>query len=77
MESWILDAAVSLNGGVRRTALVALAQRLGLHVDTVRRWVRGDRKIMQAEEVAIRSLLELEELRRRLALAQDVLNAPI
>jgi len=32
---------------------------------------------MKAEEVAIRSLLELEELRRRLALARDVLNAPI
>ena len=37
----ILDAAVLLNGGRRRDALVRLAERMGVHVETVRRWTSG------------------------------------
>ena len=56
-SSWIIDAAVSLNQGKRRTALLRLAERLGVHVDTLRRWVRGERALPRPAEVAIRALL--------------------
>ena len=60
---WLLDAAVALNGGRRRGALERLSERLDVHVDTVRRWNRGDREAPKVAELAVRGLVEIELLR--------------
>ena len=60
---WIQAAAIELNGGVHKRALPALCERLGgMHIDTVRRWVRGERPIPPDTEVAVRALLEVGRL---------------
>ena len=74
MSDWLLQAAVTLNDGRRVDALTKLAQRLDVHVDTVRRWVNGTRSIPPAEAIAVRSLVELRLLRGTLAAVWDVLN---
>lgn len=60
---WILASAIELNDGRRRKALVALSQTLGVHYDTLRKWVRGDRPVPTPVAAAIRSMTELRRLR--------------
>lgn len=74
MSDWLLQAAVVLNDGRRVDALTKLAGRLGVHVDTVRRWVNGTRAIPPAETIAVRSMVEVRQLRSKLAKVWDVLN---
>jgi hypothetical protein len=75
MSDWLLQAAVTLNDGRRVDALTKLAQRLDVHVDTVRRWVSGAREIPKAEEIAVRSLVELKGLKGKLAAVWDALES--
>jgi len=74
VSDWLLQAAVVLNDGRRVDALTKLAGRLGVHVDTVRRWVNGARAIPPAETIAVRSMVEVRQLRSKLAKVWDVLN---
>jgi hypothetical protein len=74
LGEWLLKAATELNSGRRRDCLVKLAELLGVHVDTVRRWVRGDREVPRAEVLAIKSLLEVRSLRFKLSVVRSALN---
>ena len=64
--SWILEAAVILNGGCRREALLKLADVLDVDVATIRRWDTGKRPIPKTSEMAIRGLLEIRGLVEKL-----------
>ena len=66
---------MKLNGGRKSDALIRLSELLGNHVDTVRRWVNGRREIPQADALAIRLMVENQEIRRKLNAVAIALGA--
>lgn len=64
---WLIEAAVVLNGGHRRDALIRLSEILGVSVYTVRRWTTGKFPMPSHQELAVRSLVELTELREKMS----------
>ena len=64
--SELLELATILNDGRRRDALLTLAERLGVSVDTVRRWEAGRRAMPGGMMLAVRLDVENRELKSRL-----------
>ena len=64
--SELLELATILNDGRRRDALLTLAERLGVSVDTVRRWETGRRAMPGGMMLAVRLDVENRELKSRL-----------
>jgi DNA-binding transcriptional regulator YdaS (Cro superfamily) len=62
----ILTHAVFLNNNRRRDALLTLADRLGVSVDSARRWVNGSRPIPESRMTAIKMMVENKRMKEQL-----------
>ena len=71
---WILAVAIELNDGGRKDALVKLGERLGVHVETVRRWVRGTIPVPPHTELALRAIQDVRRLNARLATIKEAMD---
>ena len=70
--SWLLDSAVKMNGGRRRDALVVLAEKLDVHVETIRLWERNGAP--KHVEIGINALCKLSEIEAKLLKVKDILH---